>query len=448
LETTTPAPIDQLHPERASPPSPPPHWSLATRIAFRFCFVYFLLFCLAAQIFSTMLSIPKVDIPDLQSLWPVRPVILWVAAHVFRVTHTIVYAETGSGDRTFDWVAAFVMLMVAALAAVIWSALDRRSENHVTLYKWFRLFLRFALASQMFAYGLAKAVPLQMPFPYLTKLLEPFGNFSPMGVLWASIGSAPAYEIFAGCAEMLGGILLIFPRTTMLGALVCLVDMTQVFMLNMTYDVPVKLFSFHLVLFSIFLLGPDLSRGADFFLSGRAVAPSTQPQLLSTRRANRIAFALQLVFGLWMAGTAAYGSWDNWHTFGGGRPKPSLYGIWDVQQLSIDGQLRSPLLNDFDRWRRVIFDFSDRAAFQRMDDSFVRYAVKINAADKSFALTKADDKNWKADFHFQSPAPDQLAVDGQMDGHAIHMQLQLFDRNKFLLINRGFHWIQENPYNR
>ena len=35
-----------------------------------------------------------------------------------------------------------------------------------------------------------------------------------------------------------------------------------------------------------------------------------------------------------------------------------------------------------------------------------------------------------------------------MDGHAVHMQLKLKDRNQFLLVNRGFHWIQEYPFNR
>ena len=33
----------------------------------------------------------------------------------------------------------------------------------------------------------------------------------------------------------------------------------QIFTLNMTYDVPVKLFSFHLILMSLFLLAPDAS---------------------------------------------------------------------------------------------------------------------------------------------------------------------------------------------
>jgi hypothetical protein len=119
-----------------------------------------------------------------------------------------------------------------------------------------------------------------------------------------------------------------------------------------------------------------------------------------------------------------------------------------VEQLSIDGQTRSPLLNDYGRWRRLVFDFPERMTFQRMDDSYAGYSVSINTNEKTLALTKGDDKNWKADFHFQRPAQDQLTLEGNMDGHTIHMQLQLVDRDKFLLVNRGFHWIQEYPYNR
>ena len=247
---------------------------------------------------------------------------------------------------------------------------------------------------------------------------------------------------------MLAGILLIFPRMTTLGALVCLIDSSYIFTLNMTYDVPVKLFAFHLILMSLFLLAPEFSRLADFFLSDRAAGPSTQPPLFRTRRANRIALAAQIILGIWILGTNAYGGRTAWYTYGGGRPKSALYGIWNVEQLSIDAQTRSPLLTDYDRWRRVIFDFPERVSFQRMDDTFAGYGASINVNDKTLALTKNDDKNWKGDFHFQRTAPDQLTLDGNMDGHTIHMQLQLVDRNKFLLVSRGFHWIQEYPYNR
>ena len=423
-----------------------PCWNLITRIAFRFCFTYFGLFCLATQILGGLFPITKDGITDLDTRWPMRQVIFWTAARIFHITQPLVYKDSGSGDKTFDWVSSFFMMVVAALATAIWSVLDRRRGSYVTLYKWFRLFIRFALASEMILYGMDKVIPLQMSFPSLTRLVEPFGSFSMMGVLWSSIGSSPAYEVFTGCAEMLGGLLLIFSRTTMLGALVSLADLTQVVMLNMTYDVPVKLFSFHLLLMAMFLLAPEFSRFADFFFWNRPVGPSHETQLFGTSRANRIALAVQFILGIWLVGINAYSSWDGWHTYGGGRPKSPLYGIWNVDKLSIDGQFRSPLLNDYDRWRRAIFDLPSRMAFQRMDDSYARFGAEIEG--NTLALSKEDDKNWKASFYCQRVAPDQMTMDGNMDGHQIHMQLQHVDLNKFLLVSRGFHWIQEYPFNR
>jgi hypothetical protein len=425
-----------------------PRWSLTSRVAFRFSFVYFGLYSADTQILGGLFPIPKVDIPDLASLWPTRQIVFWTAAHIFHANLPLVYSGSGSGDKTFDWVLAFCLLIFGALATGIWSVLDRERENYVTLYKWFRLFVRFALASELILYGTVKVIPLQMPYPYLTKLLEPFHDFSPMGVLWSSVGASPAYETFAGSAEMLGGILLIFSRTTMLGALVCVADMTQIFMLNMTYDVPVKLFSFHLLLLALFLLVPEFQRLADFFFRNRAAGPSTQPPLFHTRRANRMALAAQIIFGIWLLGMNAYSGWTSWHTYGGGRPKSPLYGIWNVDVLSIDGQVRSPLLIDYGRWRRAVFDFPNSMSFQRMDDSFAGYGASINTQDKTIALTKNSDKNWKANFTFQRLAQDRLILDGNMDSHKIHMQLQLVDRGKFMLVNRGFHWIQEYPFNR
>ena len=411
--------------------------------------MYFGLYCLFTQIITSLIFSPMATfVPDFSTLPPTREIVLWTATHVFRITRPVVYTDTGSGDRTFDWVLLFCLVVTSAIGTGVWSFLDRSRPNYVTLNKWFRLFLRFCLAGQMLSYGFVKAVPLQMPFPYLTRLIEPFGNFSPMGVLWASIGSSPAYEVFAGCAEILGGILLILPRTTTLGALICLADMVQVFTLNMTYDVPVKLLSFHLILMSLFLLGPDLQRLANVFLLNRTAGPSTQPPLFATARASRFLLIAQIVFGIYLLGMNAYGSWSGWYLFGGGSQKSALYGIWDVDQLTIDGQIRSPLLTDYGRWRRVVFDFPQRMAFQRMNDSLISYSASINVGNKTIALSKNDNKNFKANFIFQRPAADQLILDGDMDGHKVHMQLRLVDQGKFLLVGRGFHWVQESPLNR
>jgi hypothetical protein len=195
-------------------------------------------------------------------------------------------------------------------------------------------------------------------------------------------------------------------------------------------------------------VAPDIQRLVSVLFLNRATEPSPQVRLFRAIRANRMALAAQIVLGIWLVGMNAHSAWGFWSTFGGGRPYSPLYGIWDVSQMSIDEQPRLPLLTDHGRWRRAIFDFPAQMAFQRMDDSFAYYACSIDLTDKTLALTKRGDRNWKANFTFQRPARDQLILDGRMDNHQVHLELQLTDRNKFPLVGRGFHWIQESSFNR
>lgn len=56
-----------------------------------------------------------------------------------------------------------------------------------------------------------------------------------------------------------------------------------------------------------------------------------------------------------------------------------------------------------------------------MDDSLAAYGSSINMNDKTLVLTKDDDEKWKATFTFVWGAQDQLILDGEMDGHSIHL---------------------------
>jgi uncharacterized membrane protein YphA (DoxX/SURF4 family) len=461
--------IPQPQTEPIQPQPNIPRWNLALRIAFRFWMVYLGLYCLATQIITSLFSLGEgADFPDPATLWPLRPVIFWTAAHIFHVNAPLSPfwgGNSGTSDDMFAWVTAFCLLMIATAATVVWSLLDRSRENYAELHKWFRLFVRFALAGQMIAYGFSKVFPVQMPYPSLTRLLQPFGTLSPMGILWNSMGSAPAYEIFTGCAELAGGLLLIVPRTATLGSLISLAAMIQVFMLE--HDVRCAGKAACLPPHPALLLSPGPRRSTPSQIPvaepghGAFHASATLPwrpgQPDRTCRANDIGSVARRLY--------CHQCWGYWNTQGGGRPLPALYGIWEVSQMSIDGQPRPPLLTDSTRWRRAIFDFPSRncaalykqvihtqsslcMAFQRTDDSIAPYGASVNLPERTLALTKSDDKNWTASFTFQRPAGDQLILDGRMDNHQVHMELQLTDRNKFLLVSRGFHWIQEAPLGR
>jgi len=422
-------------------------WHPATRVAFRFFGTYFTLYVLTTQMLQGILVLPVGEFPNLGEVPPVRPVVSLVATHVFRVSSPLVITGSGSGDKTYDWVHAFTVLALSVLITVVWSALDRRREHYAPLQQWFRLFARFALGSTMVTYGMIKAIPLQMPAPGLTRLLEPFGHFSPMGVLWYSVGASRPYEIFAGCAELAGGILLFFPQTAMLGALICLADSIQIFTLNMTYDVPVKLFSLHLIVLSLFLLAPDARRLLNVLLLNRAAQPSTMIPLGRTIRVRRIGLAAQVLFGVYLVAMNLHSARAAWTQYGGGAPKSPLYGIWNIEQMAIDGQTRSPLTTDYDRFRRVIFDRPTQAAFQRMNDTFELYGAKVDTSAKTVTLTRGPAAS-PGSFTYEQPSADVLVLNGSIDGHTMQMRATLFDRKNFLLVSRGFHWVQEYPFNR
>src|SRR3954447_9805736 len=197
--------------EPIQPQSNIPSWSPALRIAFRFSMVYLGLYCYATEILPGLFSAtggPGAVMPDGATLWPLRPVIFWTAAHIFHVNAPLsdfFAGNSGTSDDMFGWIMTFCLLVIATAATIVWSLLDRSRENYAELHKWFRLFVRFALAGTMIAYGFVKVIPTQMSYPSLTRLVQPFGTLSPMGVLWTSMGSAPAYEIFTGCAQVAAG---------------------------------------------------------------------------------------------------------------------------------------------------------------------------------------------------------------------------------------------------
>jgi len=227
-----------------------------------------------------------------------------------------------------------------------------------------------------------------------------------------------------------------------------LAAMIQVFALNMTFDIGLKLISFHLIVLAVFLLAPDASRFSDFFLRNRPTGASVQPQLFMTEKANRLALILQLVFGLYLVGMYAYINVRFWEVGGGGKPLSPLYGVWNVEELAIDGQVRAPDLNDYDRrWRRVIFDAPSAVTFQRTDDSFARFGVTVDSQSRTLALTKGNSKTWKASFSFERPSLDQLVLEGEMDGHKIRTQLRLLDSDTFRLLNSTFRWVRPHDQN-
>lgn len=429
-----------------------------SQIAFRFCVVYLGLFCLLlTYIPFALLGILGRWVRSYREpsdMSHTDPITGWVGRTVFGVD-AVLHEDSGAGDQTAIWVLVFCLLIVAVVTTAVWTAFDRRT-SHPRLLAWFTLFLRLCLGGQMLGFGFAKLIPTQMPAPTLAQLLQPYGDLSPASVLWLQVGSSYPYEIALGAVEVVAGLLLFLPRTAVLGAALSLASTAQILLMNMTFDIPEKLLSSHLLLISLVLLAPYLRRLVDVFVLQRACEPLTQPALFTDNRKNRIAMWIQVALGIWVALGSGYDRWWVWQDqYSAASPKSELYGIWDVRDFALDGQPIPPLTTDENRWQRLVFDDPQAATYQRMNGELVP-ARAVFLPNGTLEFTSVTDRTGEpsgqpapfATLSTEQPTPDQLLLHGTLNDRPVAITLQRVDPNSFTLRSRGFHWIQDYPYFR
>jgi hypothetical protein len=276
----------------ATPPAP---WSPTTRLGFRIAFLYFFCFIFLGANGTLLRVFPVVGgwIQDKLN-WPFDHLSEFIGQHLFHLTGIAAHWHpSDSGDTTMNWIQNGLFLTVALAGGVLWTLIahlrNNRRTEYRTLHAWLRFFLRLTCGMFMITYGLAKVFPFQMPPPSIAILNETAGNMAPMTFLWNLIGLNPVYEIICGSAEVLGGILLLYRRTALAGALFSTFVVTNVVLYNFCYDVPVKLFAVNLLLACIFLALPDALSLCHFFWSHKPAASTTAWVPPASRRAGRIA---------------------------------------------------------------------------------------------------------------------------------------------------------------
>jgi hypothetical protein len=374
----------------------------------------------------------------------------WIGKHVLDVE--VVIQPTGSGDTMRAYVGCLCAAGIALGLALGWTlagiVVRRRKTSwnaDPVLHATVRILVRFYLFQVILGYGLAKVFPLQFMQPSSSKLAQQVGDMSPMGLLWTFMGFSTAYQMFTGAIEVLGAILLTTRRTTLLGALITTVAMTQIFALNMCFDVPVKLYSFHFLMMAIFLALPDMPRLVSVLVLGRGAEARPFLPPWGSVRIGRLALGVRTVVVVLVLYATFHENYQRWQkTYGG--PPPPLFGRWEVASMQVDDKAADK--SDPATWTAI--DINNRSLFRIFGTKppHLAYQVIWNAAENKLSLKKFSTPDWSADFNYALPAPDRLELHGAMNGKRMEVTLKSVPIKQYELMNRGFHWIQELPYNR
>jgi hypothetical protein len=477
-------------------PRPASGWRLIPRIAFRFFFMYWLLYSLPlilsfpVSLTSSLVRLSAAPVSADTSWWGevlgylaypsswFAEAMNWFAPWV---TQTLLDVDvqpptqpTGSGDGLFSYCTCFAYLVIAVVVALVWTVASEawwglkahRQATYDRLHALLRLILRFHLMSMMIVYGAIKIWCSQFPPISDAQLEGKYGDSSPMGVLWRFMQASQPYTSATGIIEFTCGLLLICRHTTLLGALCSAGATFQVFMLNMCYDVPVKLMSGHLLLMSLTLIAPDARRLFSLFVLGRPIQPRPfTPIFGNWKWLNRIGLTVRTgLFGAFAAVTL-YQAYQQAVTRGILAPENPNVGRWVGKEFVRDGkkvpfpeQPKNPPPQQTTpaTWQGgpgmpavIRANIGQMGMTLMFEDGSGTFYLNVSDTPSELVLARMKDRRQVAKLQVSFPESDVMTLEGPFDGQEVRMTLRKIPTQKrpYVFRSREFQWVQERPFN-
>jgi hypothetical protein len=424
-------------------------WTFPQKAGFRFFFIYFILYI---SPWDSLAIIPGIhyliDLYDQAFEWAV----IKSNGHFFQVFNIkhVKQVFNGSGDTSFAWAANYFMLVIAFTGAGIWSLADRKRKSYRQLNYLLCLFIRYSLALIAFGYGISKVFALQMSFPLISQMATPLGDFLPMRFSWLFIGYSGPYQIFSGIMEVLVAVLLLYRRTATMGVLIATAVFINVMMLNLSYDIPVKLYSMNLVLLCLYLLANEYRRIACFFVLNKP-APGCSvydyPLAKKWMRISRIVIKIAVVFLLVKSfyETLQYSREFNATNI----HKDFKPGVYDVTRYVVNRDTLQPLISDTIRWKDMIIEnngmgsinTSDTLFRKRYGRGYFNFDVDTLQPVVHFRKLQQDTTNIFS-LHYRLPDSNTIQLWGKQRNDSVFIELKRSARH-YQLAEKQFHWLSE-----
>ncbi|MFB8003427.1 hypothetical protein [Nocardia sp. NPDC056000] len=265
--------------------------------------------------------------------------------------------------------------------------------------------VRVGLSLAMIGFGMVKVIPTQfIVFTLPGEMVVSLGESSPSGMLWKFMATSTPYTVIAGTVEVIGGLLLIFRRTVLLGALVCMVALIQVSTFNIAYHVPVLAPPLIMLGMALVVSMPWWSRLIDMLFRNRDSAALPRPRGdRRIRLAGIIAHTVTAVLVIVFMGANGIRTYHNYT-----ERLSSLDGVWAVDEFRGDGL----------RWVRVAID--DRPASRRL--VLIRENGELTEQGLTVAEAVLHVGEWTLRYTQQSDA--RLHLTGDFDGTSVDTTLR------------------------
>lgn len=330
-------------------------WKSYQKILFRIAFFFFII----------------ISIPNNTNWYKHVFAIDWTRLH-YRDLYDV--ARFGSGLDLFgntifgnslngyaNWI---ITLLFSITAGLLWTFIAKWRKNeprdYNVLYYWLRAIVRYRAAIGIIGFGFTKLLPTQMPYPSLGLLNTDFGDLTAQKIYWLSIGIVPWYQVFGGIVELTAGILLLFRKTTFIGAVLLFGALGDIVYVNFAYDGGVHGYSTYFVILAGFLLIQYIPTLYNLFIKERFTVPYSFYPALNKPWQKYSRYSLKVATFVIFLGVFYYlqiiNFWYDPYKQPSTKGLTQLRGNYNVSEFKINNQSIPFSTQDSVRWSEASFE--------------------------------------------------------------------------------------------
>ncbi|MBL4755602.1 MAG: hypothetical protein JKY52_18670 [Flavobacteriales bacterium] len=379
---------------------------------------------------------------SLQFDYAVLPNIGKITAPVFRgigewLGYSSEYGLVSDSREMYQHTLLLIPLSVLIAMFSFW--LDQGGVYHERMKYWFHVGGAYFLALQLFKYGFDKLFKHQFYLPEPNTLFTPLGYLSKDILYWSTMGASYSYNVFMGLLEIIPAIMLLFRPTRLVGTLSTVAVMLNVLMVNIGFDISVKLYSAFLLFLGMLLVVPSIKRLYHVLILNQAVQLQSTFSIIKTRnQAFLVSVSKSLVVGLILYESLFMFFRTN--NFNDDLAERSLlHGAYDVQIFKRNGDTLSLHVDQENLLKRIFFHRSGYFITQTMNDQMQDYQLTLPLV--SWQLIGRKNEVLSVVLDYQYAVKDSLLkLNGTIAGDSISIVAKKVNSRGLPLFQEQFNW--------
>ncbi len=394
-------------------------------------------FYLFALFFIFSVPFPHKYIPDIAGHFHPfsEAMVKFTGNYIFKIDHP--YISQLISDSTGLYIHVFNLTVICIIISLIWMIADTQKKNYKKLFYWFSVIITYYLALQLFEYGFSKIFKWQFYLPEPNTLFTTVGNTYRDLMYWNTMGLSRPYTIFAGITEIIAACLLLFKRTRLAGALLAFFVLTNVVVINFSYDISVKILSCFLLLLSMIIIAP-YAANLFSFLFNRKINETNEYTKIYIGKWIYVFSKTFVIFYMLFSTMSIYFAENNFNDDLAQRPP--LHGAYETISFIRNNDSIPPLLSETTRWRRVFVHRKNYFIIQGMNDEMIDYALVIDTINRTFILTDEETaRKFTFDYNYSSP-DSTLKLWGKVDNDSLTVQLKQIDLKQLPALQQEYRW--------